>query len=710
MPLLALGVVAYAGGLLLGFSGHAMLAAALAFATAWVAVHLRRITPAALTLLMAGGAATAASASARDRACLDAALRTGRVVVAFDAAADAGVFARGWAVRCHVPVSVAVVAGSAHAGDVVVVRGRVGRGRRGLDVQAAELGAPVAMDRMRRWRAAVGERVDLLFGSDAPLARALLVADQGQIPAEVRSQFAAAGLAHMLAISGLHVGLIALAVALVLDLARVSRRRAEVVTVVAVAGYVLLLGAPAPAARAAAMLGVLVASRRLQRPTSPWAVLAIGAALPLRDPRAVLSVGYQLSVGGVAALIAASALAGRWRGLARRPKFARALIGTMLASTVATIVTAPLVAWNFGRLSLVGPLSNVVAAPIMGMVQPMLFVALVLSPVPGLAHWFVDGAHPLLRAFNFVASVAADVPGGSVVVLPSALTVVLGVVFAVALVTACVSRFPARATVLALGALTALAWRPMVPMAPGRASFHVIDVGQGHAFAMRTARGRWIVMDAGRRWMAGDDGRRTIVPYVAHRGGSVPWFVLTGDRPDDAGGAASVVSRLHPGGVLDGGSGRGSAAYREMLLAARNAGASWRRAESGDSLVVDDVVLRVLRPRHGTGRDGIAVVAETDGMRVVVAPDLPSASIDELAAPGTAGRSDRVAPDVLITRDVARIGPRAVPADLLPGITVYADGDSLLLASDGDEWRVARQTCSRRATPPASPDCHPNSP
>ena len=228
--------------------------------------------------------------------------------------------------------------------------------------------------------------VDRVFGADAPMARALLIADQHRIPPEMRDRYARAGMIHMLSISGLHVAIVAGAVLLILQSARVPRRTASVIGVALTAFYVAVIGAPPPAVRSAAMLGMVAASSATQRPTSPWAGLAIGAFLPLVAPRTILDLGYQLSVAGIAGLIASGMLARRL--IAKRfGTTARKIAKELLTSIVATIVTAPLIAWYFGRISIVAPVANLVAGPVVTVLQPTLFLALICSPVPPAARF-----------------------------------------------------------------------------------------------------------------------------------------------------------------------------------------------------------------------------------------------------------------------------------------------------------------------------------
>jgi competence protein ComEC len=124
----------------------------------------------------------------------------------------------------------------------------------------------------------------------------------------------------------------------------------------------------------------------------------------------------------------------------------------------------------------------------------------------------------------------------------------------------------------------------------------MIDVGQGDALALRTPRGRWVVVDAGRSWAGGDAGRSTVVPYLRSRGGEVVAFVLSHPHMDPVGGAASVIRAMHPSIYLDPGFAGASGSYLESLDAVRSTHARWERVRPGDSLVVDGVVLRFLAP------------------------------------------------------------------------------------------------------------------
>jgi competence protein ComEC len=308
-----------------------------------------------------------------------------------------------------------------------------------------------------RMRLRAARAIDSAFAGDAPIAKALLVADQSEIPRDVKRAYADAGIVHMLAISGLHVSIVATSLVLLLGLLRVPVRVASLATAAIIMGYVFMLGFPAPALRSAVMVCVATVAHACQRHASRWSILALGGIVPLWRPENVLAVGYQLSMAGMAAVIAAGVLLKRGR-TARLRGWRRAVVQSLVVSGLATLVTAPLVACWFGRLSLIGPLTNLAADPVIAIVQPMLFLALVLAPWPAAARFVALAAHPLLVAFETIARTAASVPLAAVTVTVSPAGVVLSMVSAVALLVACTSRFPGRSVVVAAGSACLMVW------------------------------------------------------------------------------------------------------------------------------------------------------------------------------------------------------------------------------------------------------------
>jgi competence protein ComEC len=731
IPLSAVAVATYIVGLLAGYRGAAPWALAVAVTGVACGLIARSTVSVACSLLIAAGTFTAHAGAVRERRC-NLAIGTSDVfTIELDEAVAPGGFVRGRAAAggCATRVRLAVERGTAMAGDIVHVSGRPVVSAASVTIAGASVRLVHGAGLLRRWRTHASLAIERAFGRDAPLAKALLIADTRSLTPEVRERYAAAGLAHMLSISGLHVGLIAVALSLAAQLARLPPAAARLGTLGTLAIYIAAIGAPAPAVRAGVMLGVLSLSHLLQRPVSPWTVLALGAAGPLIDPHTATDLGYQLSVVGVVALVAGDSLGRRLVG-DRVTGWRRGALTALLGSTVASVVSLPLVAWTFGQVSVVAPLANLAAAPLMTVAQPMLFLALLLGWSETAAGFVAGAAHPLLAAFDTVASAAAGLPYATLEVAPTFEAAVLGALVIAAFVAACVSRHPGTATVAAVATLAALMWLPAVPVRPGPTELHVIDVGQGDAIGLRTSRGRWLLVDAGRVWKGGDAGRSTIVPYIRRRGGEVEAFVLTHPHADHVGGAATVLRALRPRTFYDAAFAGGGDAYRAALLAAKGK-VSWRRVVPGDSIRVDGVTVTFLAPdsawtaslvdaneastvtliRVGAvrflltgdaerGEEAWLLERARDNLRADVLKVGHHGSATSTTPAFLAAVRPRVAvisvgaanlyghPDVETLQSLAGIGAQVLRTDRMGSIVLRTDGRRLFVAAGAETWEV----------------------
>ena len=612
MPLILQAVIAWALGSALGLSvarvAPLLVGAALsAFVALWLGTRASQRGErdahgsferwGALLLLFATAVLHGREARLADARCAMVARSASSWEVELFTDAAPGSFVRGVISdgQCRLTIALSVRSGSSEAGSQVRVRGaELTEGDRGSllrDGTITRIGGANALD---RWRSSVAARLDRLFGTDGPMVRALLIADTRGLDPALRDRYADAGLVHMLSISGLHVAIVGGALLLVLGALRLSPAAASTAAVGITVLYVLAIGAPAPAVRSATLFAATQLTRLLQRPVSPWGTFALGALVPLIEPRTILDLGYQLSVTGYAAIVVAGRAGRRlshtWRGW--RTSLAKELI----AGSLSTLATAPLVAWHFGRLSLIAPLSNLFAGPIISVLQPTLFATMLLPEAFG-APFTADAARPLLRAMDAVALAAAALPGAAMVVAPSAWGIALAVVGTTALLVAGWARHWAPPLTVALAAAAVILWMPDAPLRRvDGMEVHLLDVGQGDAIALRTPKGRWILVDAGRAWKSGDAGRATVIPYLRQRGGELALLVLTHPHADHIGGAASVLRALKPAELRDAAFVEGSAGYLTLLQTASETGTRWQRVRPGESLDIDGVALDFLAP------------------------------------------------------------------------------------------------------------------
>ena len=207
MPLIAAAFSAYAVGLLLGFGGEFVFGASVTATVLVIGLVRGTSSTIATGALLAAGMLSATAHVGTEDTCRRQAVRLRQWTVTLDGTASPGAFVRGRARadRCELPVSVAVQRGTAPAGARATARGSAVLSRRGLVIQRASIHAAAPVTSLASIRAAIGRSIDRAFRDDAPLARALLVADTRTLDPALRDRFAAAGIIHMLSISGLHV-------------------------------------------------------------------------------------------------------------------------------------------------------------------------------------------------------------------------------------------------------------------------------------------------------------------------------------------------------------------------------------------------------------------------------------------------------------------------------------------------------------------------
>lgn len=598
MPPVARFVVAYVAGLWVGFvvSPPSPFFAVGALAALVAAMLARRPTAWRGVLLgaVAAGLLQGAHSAARRRAGCAATWAAGRHAAILRLADAPDPRGLATAVVRHAPegcggeVVIRLAAGAAASGATLIVVGQH------TPSGALRLERFRILERRRPARFVVRDwlsrRIARLYGPRAPLVDALVLDRKGAIDPRLRADFAASGLAHLLAISGLHVGIVAGWIVL-LSRALGLRRAAGLIAVAGTGAYVALLGFPAPATRAAAFVAIQALARRGGRHPVSVATLAVAVfAVALVDPLAVTSIGAWLSVAAVAgtgaavtALKSAGVRGAPWRLLA--------------VSAGATLATAPITAYAFGAVAPIGVVVNLLAVPLAAVAQPAVFASLVLSAL-------APGAGLALAGLERLAALAAAVPGGHLNGDPG---VAFSLPWAAALgVTAWWYRRRPTWAVARLrlsGAAAGVAWIAAAAGLEGRASayegleIHVLAVGQGDGIALRTPRGRWLLVDGGPRVGREDAGRRVVVPFLRRHGvRALDAVIVSHGDADHLGGIPAVLERLPVGLVLEPGQPLGTDLYQEYLGAVDRAQARWHAARAGDTLLVDGVRLAVLHP------------------------------------------------------------------------------------------------------------------
>ncbi|MFQ5955066.1 MAG: ComEC/Rec2 family competence protein, partial [Kiloniellales bacterium] len=252
---------------------------------------------------------------------------------------------------------------------------------------------------LARLRTAIADRVrGSIDGPAGTVAAALMTGDRRAIPDDVLAAMRDSGLAHLLAISGLHIGLVAailffgvraaLALMPALALRFPIKKWAAVAALVGAFGYLLMSGATVPTQRAFLMVGLVLFAVLIDRTAISMRLVAWAALIVLLiAPESVLGPSFQMSFAAVIALIAAyEGLGGRflaWRGeagIGRRVVLY--LMGVGLTTIVAMAATAPFAVYHFNRFAAYGLAANLVAVPLTALwIMPWALAAFCLMPI-----------------------------------------------------------------------------------------------------------------------------------------------------------------------------------------------------------------------------------------------------------------------------------------------------------------------------------------
>ena len=385
--------------------------------------------------------------------------------------------------------------------------------------------APAPFRLLRRARAAIRQRL-LDSGLPPPtvgLAAAVLIGDRTLAPPELERAFRDAGTLHLMAVSGLHVGLVALLIYGAAILLGAERRTALAALLAALPLYAALAGGRPSVVRAVLMAGALIVGMR--RGLSGTALNGLGLAAILL---LAVAPGGTRSMWG-----SSSASPPPWRssppsgprdpaaGSWERPPFWRAwLVGAVVVTLAAQLASFPIIAWHFGRVVIGGVTVAIPAALLAGPVLGLGFGWLLLGDIPLLGDALRFGFGASAEALIGLSEWAASLRFGAFPVARPGLAW-LAAWFAPAIFVLvrrdAPRRFPRRLAV-ALIVVLAFSTLPLREPADGTLRLTALDVGMGDALILSLPAGGAVLVDGGTAFEGFSAGEAVVVPFLAEAG------------------------------------------------------------------------------------------------------------------------------------------------------------------------------------------------
>lgn len=401
------------------------------------------------------------------------------------------------------------------------------------------------------------------------LAGILLGVDTG-LPKDLQQAFKDTGTAHIIAISGFNIAIIA-GLFFALFSRVLGQLRGSIVAILGIALYTFLVGADAAVVRAAIMGGISLTARQLGRRNDGFNALMLSAVIMSAwNPNTPWDVGFQLSFFATLGLILyaepfqnwAVNIITRYTSPGAAQQMAAPISEYFLLTLAAQLTTLPIMAYHFKRISLVSLIANPFILPVQPAVMIVGGIAVILSLI-----WFPLGAIAAYAAWPFVAytirlvELFALFPNGVIVLGDFSLWLVI--LFYVALLTWTFARhrirqlfsgerpnlptFPAMTVATVLVVLVMVTWRAAFTAPDGNLHVTFLDVGSADAILIETPGGRHILVNGGPSASLLSDGLGRRLPPLNRR---LDWLIIASTQENQLSGLPRILERIPPSRVL----------------------------------------------------------------------------------------------------------------------------------------------------------------
>ncbi len=476
----------------------------------------------------------------------------------------------------------------------------------------------------------------------AALAMGMLTASRGLITPEFRLPFDLTGTSHLLAISGLHMAVLASILWLILGqiinqipwlLLRFGKKRVcGPIVVLMLFAYVIMIGAPVSAQRALLMLSVaILAFTTLRSFCSVHAIALAALLLIFTQPTILFELGFQLSFLATAGIVLFMRARPMWMlppepGIQKESKTrnrARRIINFIGISCAATLSTWPAIVVLSGELPIAGLWLNLIVVPIFSIaIFPVMAVAAILLPIlPSLAQPALELATMSIIYMQRALDIAAYLPGSTLRVgTPNPLSWLFGTLSTLWLVLGGLTRRSlVFATITAVLAFS-LPWFSHKFFAQRSTRIHFIPVGQGDSTFIEFPDGTNLLVDAGGTRMGQDPGLHRVLPYLKSLGiRRIDYVIVSHAHLDHFGGLPALVRPFRPRHFIYDAA-ESSPTLIQLVKNMQNAGSELIPIDNTANIKLEKTVLKIIRP-------GGDVRGSTNDMSLVVSVKLANASV-----------------------------------------------------------------------------------
>jgi competence protein ComEC len=492
-------------------------------------------------------------------------------------------------------------------------------------------------------------------GEEGDILKGILLGSKEDISEDMRDAFSAVGVAHILAISGLHVGYLVLGVMKAAFWFHIPAKRAFWGIVILLSGYCLLTGLTPSVIRASIMAVILLGGNVLGRKTDPLSSLAAAfLAILLFRPLDLFEAGFQMSFGAVVGIFT---LYKPFKNrLNRLPEGIKSALAVTLSAQAGVL---PITIFYFHQLSLISLVANLLIVPLTGVVVIGGIITLLLTglwaPLAYPILWLVKGSLRFMAGSTFLLS---KIPY-AVFYLPSFPSFIVVIYYCIIWIISPYLTLPnlVKKRLVASLALIVLLWMGMGWYTRFKGlEIIFIDVGQGDSILVSAPGGKHYLIDGGgslnQTEGAGfDPGKHIIIPFLREKGiYHLDGVFLSHGHADHVGGLVTVLQEIPTAAIYQARDfGQGDAVYSRILAMSRERNIPIIELEAGDILSGGkDIRFRILYPDNGKDGDksidmengnnhSLVMLLDCKGFRILFTGDIEKEVEDYLLSKGIEG-------------------------------------------------------------------------
>ncbi|MBN1405995.1 MAG: DNA internalization-related competence protein ComEC/Rec2 [Candidatus Omnitrophica bacterium] len=493
--------------------------------------------------------------------------------------------------------------------------------------------------------------------TEADIFSAMALGLRSEVSDEQRGLFVKTGTAHILAISGLHLSIIAYILFISLGLLRIPYNTRSALVIIAVILYAALSGSTTPVIRSAIMITVYLLGRMLNRQTDTYNSLSLaGIIILLFNPTQLFDAGFVLSFSCIFSLLyfyPVIAKVIKADKIKNRSLFY--LAGAFSASTAVYIGTAPLIIYYFNIISPITVIANLFIVPVTMLLlcAGMAFITLgflstafasVFAEALGLVCILMEKIVFYLSKAPFAYFYVPDIP-------PAAILGYYGLI----VLAAYRKKLNLRNTqvfIMLLLAVNIFTWGPLIRLPGGIMKATFLSVGHGDAIFIEFPGGETMLIDAGEATEYFDAGKNIVMPYIWREGkNTIDCLVITHGDNDHFGGAGAVIDRANVRYLLYSGKDEGEEGYRAFIDRVKAKGIKIITAKKGSAICgFKGISMEVLNPSEEMLKDissskndaSVVIKISYKNVKILLCGDVLEKGIKNISAYKNALESDIV--------------------------------------------------------------------